>query len=87
MHIDVVKNRGSRPTVLLRETRREGKTVRKRTLANLSSLPANQIAMIRRVLNGEELGSADGEIEIIRSQHHGHADAVATAMGASGLPS
>ena len=71
--------------MLLRETRREGKTVRKRTLANLSSLPANQIAMIRRVLNGEEFGSADGEIEIIRSQHHGHADAVATAMGRLGF--
>ena len=85
MHIDVVKNRGSRPTVLLRETRREGKKIRKRTLANLSSLSANQIAMIRRVLNGEALGSADGGIEIIRSQHHGHADAIATAMGRLGL--
>ena len=38
MHIHVVPNRGSPPTVLLRESYREGAKVRKRTLANLSSL-------------------------------------------------
>ena len=35
MHIDGVPNRTSRPTYLLRESYREGKKVRKRTLANL----------------------------------------------------
>jgi len=44
MHIDVVPNRNSRPTYLLRETYREGGKVRKRTLANLSSLSDEQIA-------------------------------------------
>ena len=38
MHVDVVPNRGSRPAYLLRESFREGAKVRKRTLANLSSL-------------------------------------------------
>ena len=40
MHIHVVPNRGSPPTVLLRESYREGSKVGKRTLANLSSLSA-----------------------------------------------
>ena len=55
MHIDVVPNRGSPPTVLLRESYREGSKVRKRTLANLSSLSAAQIEAIRAALRGEAL--------------------------------
>ena len=53
MHIDIVPNRGSTPTVLLRESFREGGKVRKRTLANLSSLPSSQVEAIRAVLRGE----------------------------------
>jgi hypothetical protein len=37
-HIDAVPNRTSRPTYLLRESYRSGKSVRKRTPANLSAL-------------------------------------------------
>ena len=54
MHIDVVPNRQSKPAVLLRESYRVGRTVRKRTLANLSSLPMDRIELIRRVLKGEK---------------------------------
>jgi uncharacterized damage-inducible protein DinB len=50
MHIDGVPNRTSRPTYLLRESYREGKKVRKRTLANLSALSDEQIEAIRAVL-------------------------------------
>ena len=50
MHIDIVPNRNSRPAYLLRESVREGKRVRKRTPANLSSLPVDQVEAIRRVL-------------------------------------
>ncbi len=39
MYIERVPNRNSPPAVLLRESYREGNKVRKRTLANLSSLP------------------------------------------------
>jgi hypothetical protein len=55
MHIDVVPNRNSPPAILLRETFREGAKVRKRTLANLSSLSLDQIDLIRRSLKGEKL--------------------------------
>lgn len=49
MHIDAVPNRNSRPAYLLRESFRQGGKVRKRTLANLSSLPDAQIFAIRAI--------------------------------------
>lgn len=80
MHIDTIPNRNSRPAYLLRESVRDGKHVRKRTLANLSSLPIEQIEMIRRVLKGERLGPVEDGLECIASKHHGHVDAVTIAM-------
>ena len=50
---ETVRNRNSPPAILLREGWREGKKVRKRTLANLSHLPKNIIELIRRALKGE----------------------------------
>ena len=80
MHIDTIPNRNSRPAYLLRESVREGKRVTKRTLANLSSLPLDQIEMIHRLLKGEKLGPVESAFEVTRSQHHGHVEAVPTAM-------
>ena len=73
MHIDTIPNRNSRPTYLLRESVRDGKRVKKRLLANLSSL---QIEMIRLVLKGEKLGPVADGLEVICSRPHGHVDAV-----------
>jgi Transposase DDE domain len=78
MYIEVVPNRSSNPTVLLREGWREGKTVHKRTLANLSKLPPEAVELLRRILRGEILLSADEELEIERSWPHG---AVAAVVG------
>ena len=39
MYVETVPNRNSRPAILLREGRREGTKVRKRTLANLTDRP------------------------------------------------
>src|SRR5262245_16131521 len=80
MHIDTIPNRNSRPAYLLRESVREGKHVRKRTLANLSSLPLEQIEAIRRILKGERLGPIEDGLEVVRSLAHGHVEAVRTAM-------
>ena len=80
MYIDIVPNRNSPPAILLRESVREGKRVRKRTVANLSSLPTDQVEMIRRVLKGEKVGPVEDGLECVRSQHHGHVEAVRTAM-------
>jgi hypothetical protein len=80
MHIDTIPNRNSRPAYLLRESVREGSRVRKWTLANLSSLPLDQIEAIRRILKGEKLGPIEDGLEVVRSRAHGHVDAVLTAM-------
>jgi hypothetical protein len=85
MYIDIVPNRGSPPAILLRESVREGKRVRKRTLANLSALPIKQAEMIRRVLKGERLGPVEDGLEVVRSLAHGHVDAVRGAMRRLGL--
>jgi hypothetical protein len=86
MHIHVIPNRDSPPTVLLRESYRDGKTVKKRTLANLSALPADQIELIRQVLRGEKLVAPASLFEIDGSRHHGHVQAVWLAMQRLGLP-
>jgi hypothetical protein len=78
MHIDVVPNRGSTPTVLLRESYREDGKTRKRTLANLSDWSADRIEQLRAVLRGERLLPAGKAIEIVRSLPHGH---VLAALG------
>ena len=80
MHVDVVPNRNARPTYLLRESFREGRSVRKRTLANLSALSDAQIAAIRRVLRGEHLCPPNGLFEVTASRACGHVQAVAVAM-------
>jgi len=85
MHIHVIPNRDSPPTVLLRESYRDGKTVKKRTLANLSALPADQIELIRQVLRGEKLVAPASLFEIDASRHHGHVHAVWLAMQRLGL--
>jgi hypothetical protein len=79
MHIDIIPNRGSRPAYLLRESFREGQRVRKRTLANLSSLPDEQIFAIRTILRGELLAPATTLLEAIVSRPHGHVQAVRQA--------
>jgi hypothetical protein len=80
MYIDFVPNRGSKPAILLRESIREGKRVRKRTIANLSALTLEQAETIRLVLKGERLAPAGGGLECVRSLPHGHVEAVRTAM-------
>lgn len=87
MHIDVVPNRGTRPAYLLRESYREGARVRKRTLANLSSLSDEQILAIRAVLRGEQLGPMADRFEALVSRSHGHVQAVRVAMQRLGLES
>ncbi|MCL4775070.1 MAG: IS1634 family transposase [Burkholderiaceae bacterium] len=80
MHIHIVPNRDSPPTVLLRESYREGTKVRKRTLANLSSLSDSQIAAIRAVLAGQDMQPVAQSFEITVSRPHGHVQAVSAAM-------
>src|SRR3990170_7385888 len=56
----------------LRQTYREGRAVRHRTLANLSALPADAIEAIRAVLKGERLVPAGEAFRTVRSLAHGN---------------
>ena len=86
MYIEAVPNRNSPPAVLLREAFREQGKVRKRTLANLSCLPADVIEGLRILLKGGvAVPSAEEVFTIERSLPHGHVAAElgdATACGA-----
>jgi transposase len=85
MHIHIVPSRGSTPTVLLRESYREGSKVGKRTLANLSSLSAAQIEAMRAALRGEAVAPLAQAFEITASRSHGHVQVVALTMQRLGL--
>jgi hypothetical protein len=71
---------------LLRRSVRDGAKVRKETVANLSALPDDAIAALRRVLAGEALVAADELFDIVRSRPHGHVAAVAAVARRLGLP-
>jgi transposase len=85
MHIDIIPNRNSTPTVLLRESYREGKKVGKRTLANLTRLSPSQIAGMRAALAGQELRPVTELFEVTGSKATGHVDAVFAATKRLGL--
>jgi hypothetical protein len=86
MYIAIVPNRTSPPAVLLRESYREDGKTRNRTLANLSSLPADRIETLRAALRGDKLVPAgpDG-FEIRRSLPHGHVLAALTMARRIGM--
>src|SRR5512134_1940442 len=80
MFIETIPNRTSPPTILLRESYREGKKVSKRTLANLSKLPRELIEAIGGLVKGGVVvgREGDGGLQVERSLPHGH---VAAIMG------
>ena len=85
MYIETVPNRNSPPTILLREARREGKKILKRTLANLSGWPAEQLEAFRRLLRGERLVPARDLLRIERTRPHGHVEAILGMIAKLGL--
>jgi len=85
MYIAVVPNRSSPPAILLRESFREGRQVKSRTLANLSRWPPGQVETLRRVLRGETLVAPEEAFEIVRTRPHGHVAAVLGTLRRLGL--
>ena len=79
MHVDtIVRRHGERiyESHLVRRSIREGRRVRKETIANLSRLPVEAIEAVRRVLAGETLVAAEDAFAVERSLPHGHVAAV-----------
>lgn len=87
MYIESVPNKANRPAILLRESYRDGKKVKKRTIANLSHFPKEVIESIRLSLQGKKLAPVDEIFSIERSLHHGHVQAVTVAMRQLGFSS
>ena len=82
MYVTTVKNRSSRPAILLRESYREDGKVKNRTLKNLTSWPAERIELLRAALRGDPLVPAGDGVEIERALPHGHVlAALGTAYG------
>ena len=68
MYIERVPNRNSPPAVLLRESYREGNKVRKRTLANLSSLPDEAVDGLRILLKvGQRLRTYQKPLRLLEA--------------------
>ena len=86
-HVEAIPDRNRRPTILLRKAWREGKRIRKKTLANLTSLPPGMVEGIRRVVKGGvAFERPDEAFQIRRSLAHGHVVAVLGLCRQLGLP-
>ena len=85
MYIDTIPNRNSPPAILLREGRRQGKRIIKRTLANLSHWPQFKVEALRALLNNQPLVSPRDAFMIERSLPHGHVLAVLGMIHKLGL--
>ncbi len=77
LNIERIPNQAGKPAVLLRHAWREGKSVRKKTLANLSKLPPHIVEGFRTVLKGGIAVRDAAELfDVERSLHHGNVLAV-----------
>jgi len=76
-HVETIPNRGSGPTVLIREAWREDGRLRKRAVANLTRLPPHVVDGVRALFRGG--------VAIRRSLPHGHVAAVLGTMRRLGL--
>jgi transposase len=79
MHVEVVPNRKAKPTILLRESYREGSKVKKRTICNITNWEPQKIETMRRLLKGQKLVAVDDMFETVSSAKHGHVKAVMLA--------
>jgi hypothetical protein len=85
MYIETIPNRQSRPPVLLREGWREGKHIRKRTLANVTHWPAPKIAALRLLLQDVPLVPLHSLFVVEHSLPHGAGEAIVGTMRQLGL--
>ena len=86
MFIERIPNRTSPPAILIRESYREGRKVKKRTLGNISKLPEPMVAAIDQLLKGAEVTAPVAErFEIHRALPHGHVAAVLGTLRKCGL--
>jgi len=74
LSIDIIPNRTSPPAILLRRSWREGKRIRRETIANLSKMPPHLVSALRTLLKGGVVHNHLGDLVTIRrALPHGHA--------------
>jgi len=74
MYVEEIKNKQGKKvyrTVLIRESYKEKGKVKHRTIANISRLPASQIAQIKAVLYGEKVFLSEEEFKTSNSREYG----------------
>ncbi len=85
-NIEIIKNKRGRNTVLLRQAWREGKRIRKKTIANLTDLPQALINGIDAVVRGGvAFARLNDAFRIRRALPHGHIAAVLGTAHSIGL--
>ena len=88
MHVAKISRRhGDRAydSYLVRRSVREGRRVRRETVANVSQLPPEAIEALTLALKGVALVPAGEAFEIVRARKHGHVEAVLAAARRLGL--
>ena len=80
MYIETVPNRNSPTAILLRESWREGKKTKKRTIANLTNWPAALVESLQKILQGAIAVQPKDVFSIKRSVPHGHVKAILGMM-------
>ena len=80
MYIETIPNRNSPPAILLRESWREGKKTKKRTIANLTNWPAALVESLQKILQGAIAVQPKDVFSIKRSVPHGHVKAILGMM-------
>ena len=85
MYIESIPNRNSPPAILLREAWREGKRIRKRTIANLSQWPSEKVEALRRFLRDAPMVMSQEAFVIEESRAHGHVEVVLGMIKKLGL--
>jgi len=80
MYIEKIPNRNSPPAILLRESWREGKKTKKRTIANLTNWPETLVESFRKILQGALAVYPQDIFSIERSVPHGHVKAICGMM-------
>jgi len=90
MYVDIVPNRNSPPAALLRESFRENGKSAKRTIANISHLPMEDVLALKKFLGKKreerrEILFDGMKFKIKRSLPHGHVKAVLGTLKKLGL--
>ena len=73
INIESISGKAGKPAILLREARREGKPIRKLTIANLPKLKPEQIEGLRVVMIGAvAVTNVNDLLNVERSLPNGH---------------